>query len=188
MELISKEEALSKGLKKYYTGVPCKHGHFSERNLPRGNCITCKNLLHETYRKNNPEKVKSSIEASKRSNPEKYNEKRRERRRNNPEGYRIPNLVWKQKNRGVVNAQTSRRRAKKLHATPSWANPNLIKEVYIKCAEMTESTGIHYHVNHIIPLQGRYVCGLHVENNLEIITAEENCKLGNSHESDNWQV
>ena len=61
-------------------------------------------------------------------------------------------------------------------ATPKWANIEKIKEIYAKCP-----TG--YHVDHIVPLQGVLVSGLHVENNLQYLTAEQNLKKGNK-----WEV
>lgn len=64
--------------------------------------------------------------------------------------------------------------SKKLHtklATPSWANLDIIKRVY-DCAEGD-------HVDHIIPLQGELVCGLHVENNLQYLSPEENMRKSN---------
>jgi hypothetical protein len=58
-------------------------------------------------------------------------------------------------------------RAKKLDRTPLWANLSAIKEIYAKCPA-------GYHVDHIVPLQGKLVSGLHVENNLQYLTAKEN--------------
>jgi hypothetical protein len=50
---------------------------------------------------------------------------------------------------------------------PLWANETKIKDIYLK-------RPIGYHVDHIIPLQGKLVCGLHVENNLQYLPAKEN--------------
>ena len=65
-------------------------------------------------------------------------------------------------------------RAKKLDRTPSWADLAKIKEIFNKCPE-------GYHVDHIIPLQGKLVSGLRVENNLQYLTAEENLKKQNKY-------
>jgi len=56
-------------------------------------------------------------------------------------------------------------------ATPPWADLDIIARVY-ECAE-------DCHVDHIIPLQGEYVCGLHVENNLQYLSVEENLRKSN---------
>lgn len=66
---------------------------------------------------------------------------------------------------------------RKLHttlATPLWANLDSIKKIYAEAGER--------HVDHIIPLKGELVCGLHVENNLQYLSAEENIKKGNKFE------
>lgn len=65
-------------------------------------------------------------------------------------------------------------------ATPRWANYQKIAEFYEKAAQLTNETGIQYEVDHIIPIKGKNVCGLHVENNLQILTRYENRKKLNS--------
>lgn len=64
-------------------------------------------------------------------------------------------------------------RAKKLCRTPKWADTDKIKEIYKDCPE-------GHHVDHVIPLQGELVSGLHVEYNLQYLTAEDNIKKSNS--------
>jgi hypothetical protein len=67
-------------------------------------------------------------------------------------------------------------------ATVKWADLNKIKEIYKLRNKLTEETGIPHHVDHIIPLQHELVCGLNVENNLQILTAEENQRKSNKFE------
>ena len=64
------------------------------------------------------------------------------------------------------------RSARKLDRTPTWSNLSRIKEIYKNCPK-------GYHVDHIIPLQGELVSGLHVEYNLQYLTAEDNLKKSN---------
>lgn len=63
-------------------------------------------------------------------------------------------------------------RANKIQATPKWADLDKIKRIYNNCP-----TG--FHVDHIMPLNGVGFCGLHVEYNLQYLTAKENCSKGN---------
>lgn len=61
-------------------------------------------------------------------------------------------------------------------------------EIYIEAQRITLSTGIPHEVDHIIPLRGRLVSGLHVHENLRIIPRTENRKKGNRFESDWWAI
>ncbi len=63
------------------------------------------------------------------------------------------------------------------HIMPKDADRNQIKEIYLKCREMTKKTGIKHEVDHIIP---RSKGGLHHQNNLQILTKKENRIKGNS--------
>lgn len=71
-------------------------------------------------------------------------------------------------------ARRSKRRAAQLRAMPDWADVVAIAKVYRLAREMTLATGIKHVVDHVIPLQGRTVCGLHVESNLRVISEKEN--------------
>lgn len=62
---------------------------------------------------------------------------------------------------------------------PPWADEKAIKSIYEKCDKLTRNTGIKHEVDHIYPLQSKYMCGLHVETNLQILTKEENRAKGN---------
>ena len=59
-------------------------------------------------------------------------------------------------------------------ATPAWANKEDIRKIYQRAYELSKETGIKYEVDHIDPLTSDLVCGLHVPENLQIITLEEN--------------
>lgn len=60
----------------------------------------------------------------------------------------------------------------KRQAIPPWADLNKIKEIYDNCPK-------GYHVDHVYPLNGKNICGLYVENNLQYLSATENCRKGN---------
>lgn len=75
-------------------------------------------------------------------------------------------------NRSDYIARNAKRRAAKLQATPQWADLEKIKDIYKNCPE-------GYHVDHIYPLTSNWVCGLHVPENLQYLTAEDNLRKGN---------
>lgn len=64
-------------------------------------------------------------------------------------------------------------------AKPGWANPFFLREIYELARLRTKSTGVEWHVDHIIPLRGNLVCGLHVPDNLRVIVGAENVAKGN---------
>jgi len=62
-----------------------------------------------------------------------------------------------------------RRRARERRATPPWADKAKIRAIYAEAERLTRETGEQYVVDHIVPLAGKLVCGLHVDYNLQII-------------------
>jgi hypothetical protein len=86
------------------------------------------------------------------------------------------------KNKSKVNAQVATRHAAKLQRTPPWAVLDKIEEMYELAQFATEESGVPYHVDHIIPLQGNNVSGLHIHENLQVIPATENLSKGNRFE------
>jgi hypothetical protein len=89
---------------------------------------------------------------------------------------------YRSANPGKVNAWDARRRAQKIHAAPPWKNELndlIISEAYDLAARRTKIMGFPWHVDHIVPLQGKNVCGLHVGWNLRVIPGVENMRKGN---------
>lgn len=86
--------------------------------------------------------------------------------------------LWKKNNREAVQALCAKRNATKMRALPSWANLNNIA-IFYEIASLYSELYEPYHIDHIIPLQGKNVRGLHVENNLQILPAFENRQKGN---------
>lgn len=91
---------------------------------------------------------------------------------------------WKKKNSGKVNFYTSKRRASKTKATPHWlteAHHKDIKAMYLLAKKFEGLCGIKYHVDHIVPLKGDNVCGLHVPWNLQLLPASINISKSNKY-------
>lgn len=81
-------------------------------------------------------------------------------------------------------AMQARRRAAELSASPPWMTADdwgAITEIYIAARQLSEATGIPHEVDHIVPLQGKNVSGLHVAWNLRPITAAQNRAKGRAH-------
>lgn len=89
------------------------------------------------------------------------------------EYHKAAGLAWQKDNRGKANSHSAKRRSKKLQATPPWSDLAAVQEFYTNCPP-----GMH--VDHIIPLQGRKVSGLHLLDNLQYLTAFENLSKSNS--------
>jgi len=82
----------------------------------------------------------------------------------------------------LVRFHANKRRVIKLQRTPAWADDQAIRAIYLEAQRLTNKTGIPHHVDHEIPLQGKMVSGLHVQNNLQILTGSENSRKRNRFE------
>lgn len=76
------------------------------------------------------------------------------------------------KERVLASAQASK--ARRRNAVPTWANLAAIARIYEECVRINVQSGVEHEVDHIVPISGKNVCGLHVEWNLRIVTRAEN--------------
>ena len=111
-------------------------------------------------------------------NREKFNARRREVRLQNIEKERIKQRQYYEKNKERLRAQVRhaniKRKSYVIKATPKWANEFFIKEIYHLAQLRSCHLGYKWHVDHIVPLRSKIVCGLHVENNLRVIPGQQN--------------
>ncbi len=89
---------------------------------------------------------------------------------------------YQKANKGKCNAKNAERRARRLQATPKWANLKQIEGIYKLAQYLTKKYGRQIHVDHIVPLKNPTVCGLHVEDNLQLLYADENLSKSNKFE------
>ena len=97
----------------------------------------------------------------------------------NPEKLKLRSRLWLKDHKGYSNFKRKLRICKLARATPEWANPKIMKIYYDIAAFYSELYSEKYHVDHIIPLNGKNVCGLHCEYNLQILPATENMRKSN---------
>ena len=115
------------------------------------------------------------------ANRDRHRAKNAAWRRDNIEKARESARKWNRLNRGKRCAAWAAYIAAKLQRTPAWADKKLIEEFYAYAALLQELFKEPFHVDHVIPLRGETVSGLHVENNLQILTACENTRKGNKY-------
>ena len=94
----------------------------------------------------------------------------------NPGKHRELNDAWYKANPGRRAELTQRYNMRKAERTPTWADQDKINAVYAEAAKC----GLH--VDHVIPITHPLVCGLHVHNNLQLLTKAENSSKNNKFE------
>lgn len=133
------------------------------------------------WKVNNKDKVLESNKRYRERNKKYLDQKHKEYVKNNPEKVREAKKKYEEKNPHIRAKIKTKRRQKERKAVPEWADHKKINEVYKKAKWLESLTGLKYHVDHIVPIQGKNVCGLHVWANLQILEASLNCSKGNKH-------
>lgn len=147
----------------------------------------------------NSDKNKANLRARYASDPAYWREYARQQYQKNKEvgqqytrTYRLNNYKiikakkkeYNANNKHIRNAAVARRKASKIQRTPAWLTEDelwLIKEIYELAQARTELFGFSWHVDHIIPLQGKLVSGLHIPENMQVIPGIDNIKKYNTY-------
>lgn len=166
----ARQAAIDAGDKHYFTGKPCVHGHVSNRSVKTRICMECDRLDKKLLRETKTEEVK----AKKRQAYANHRQKALDQKR-----------TYRQNNKGKIIALVTQRKERVRQRTPKWLTEDdfwLIKETYELAALRTKLFGFSWHVDHVIPLQGKTVTGLHVPTNLQVIPGKENISKKNKYE------
>jgi hypothetical protein len=156
------------------------HAHPNGSQGRKSICKVCCNSHAISYRKRTAEHHQA-YRASNRQRMKAYNAEMYVARRD-AEKQRCAEYF--QQNKAARASYVAKRKAAKINATPAWADSALIKMLYTTRQYMTEQTGFEWHVDHVVPLQGRNVCGLHVHNNLRVVPRQFNLQKGNNYDPD----
>ena len=111
-------------------------------------------------------------------------QRRREYYAANPEKQKIKNRIAYEKNKRYYIDKGYLYNKRRRGAMPPWLNEDhkfMLEEIYELRDLRTQATGVVHHVDHIVPLRGAEVCGLHVPWNLQVIPASANIRKGNSY-------
>jgi len=139
--------------------LDCYKPHLQAGDLKQPRCTECLRVYRRVYNKKNKDRENLRKIAWANENREKT---------------LAAKAKWQKTNKGHYNALQANRRARILRATPKWADLNAIKEFYKNCPE-------GYEVDHIIPLQGKNISGLHVIGNLQYLPKSINRKKSNKY-------
>lgn len=158
-------------------------------------------LRVKAWRAENPERVKEHQTAYAAAHPEvlaaktkRYRERHLVKKREadcavsaryraaNKEKVSAAKKAYAQSNKHKVNASVARREAAKVQRTPVWLTEDehwMIEQAYELAALRTKLFGVAWHVDHVLPLRGKTVSGLHTPYNMQVILGSENCRKGN---------
>ena len=185
----TRKEAQVSGAKHYFTGLPCLNGHVAPRKT-KGACTECLKLEWKEGNVRRAEYFKqyNASEAGKEAKREYYEKNKtavKARAAARPaEDKRRYKKKYKVENPDLYKELVSVRRHRFRDATPPWLSAlqkREIRSLYRTAIELTKITGIRYVVDHIVPLQGDEVCGLHVPWNMQVMTQDENLRKSNKH-------
>jgi hypothetical protein len=199
----TRQEAKALGVSTCYGSACAKHPELEGFRRVSGACVEC---AKETLRANriaNPERTRAqqhkdylklvqnpAFVAKKQTQDTTYRAANKLQRRaaieawsaRNPEKVKAYAKKTKALNSGRILAHTVKRRLAKINRTPAWLTVDdhwMIAQAYELAAIRTKMFGFSWHVDHMFPLQGKTVSGLHVPTNLQVIPAVDNIRKGN---------
>ena len=189
---MKRREAKDLGLAKYKTGKPCKRGHFADRYVKGAKCVECTKLQSIAWRTENPEKHSQSmrkwLENNRKlhdtrvrrwqaANKDKVKSDQKAWGKANPDKVAAKRRRWAVKNPATYTALAVASVARRAKRVPKWLTSDdrwMMREAYKLAKLRTEMFGFVWEVDHILPLRGENVSGLHVPTNLQVIPKADN--------------
>jgi glucan-binding YG repeat protein len=183
---LTSTEAKRLGLSMYFTGKPCKNNHVTSRYASSKECFFCRKdknanpVIKEQQKQwaaNNYENI--SMLGKQRYERNKSWEQLRGQAKwvINKEKVLKTNKAWSKNNpekmRLLIRNRNKLRKLIVKQQRPKWADLQKIRQIYDNCPD-------GFHVDHIVPLRGKTVCGFHIETNLQYLPALENIKKSNN--------
>ncbi len=168
---ISRKDAQSKGLSHYCTGAPCRHGHVALRRVSDRVCTECDKIA-KAMRRTTP--ANEQVKSTRRASYQKHKE-----------AALLAKKLYRANNKGKINALCAARKNVVKQRTPQWLtsfDKLKIRCLYQLAAMYTRENSEPWHVDHVIPLQGETVSGLHVPDNLRVLRGIENIQKKNKYE------
>jgi len=174
----NKEKILAREKARYAANCEAKRAYakvYRKENREKAN------KWNAHWRATNPEKARESVRKCKDKNRDAINYAGRLHHKAAGEARLKQKREWAAANRdkGAVYAVQRRRGVKQ--ATPTWADKGLMDDLYRYAKIMRVSTGIKCEVDHIVPIAGADVCGLHSHDNLTVLTKAANRSKWNRH-------
>lgn len=188
-DIISRKQAKALGLKRYYTGVPCKNGHLAERYVG-GHCVECDAAWSKSWHKANRSHLSKYWNDWRKTNSTRENEKLRERRKdkavrakhnawnaswrqNNKDKMRV--LVWRWRRKKPENYKASKHKRRSRQAVGSHTAADILDILRLqdgKCAYCSVPLDQKYQVDHIVPLA---LGGDNGRRNIQLLCIENAC-------------
>lgn len=154
-----------KSKQEFSVAKTCKDGY-------RNYCKECQSLKKKEWYEQNKDYVLTKTTEWHKQNPEKVRQTKKRWAEQNSEYASQYKIKYRQEHRDRINAHTALRRKRVQQNTPIWANKYAILQFYLNCPK-------GFHVDHVLPLKGKTVSGLHTIENLQYLPASENMAKGN---------
>lgn len=181
-----------------------KAGKYKDGSVKyKGKCKPCRHIKEKLYRDSSeinryqelksrdPDKLKAVKKAEYEKNKDGYLRRSKKRQTEKRDEYLEYQNNRYQENKAEYKNRASIRRTRVEDASLGNIHKSEIIDIYRECESMMDNYDIKYQVDHIIPLQGRFVSGLHVPNNLQILTEAENRsktnKFDGTYDNESWR-